>query len=159
MSPALDCRVERGPVVIRVDGAVLPPATVQPELPGSESVRLFDVVHAAVLHWSPNLMAATAGAVPGLSGDVEDGPLEDAIDALTYSFVAHGSELATPTGIDPQVVDAVTALAAKGSGAPTSTDAWTACLRESLELHDATRKQPVFRLAVDLDAGQVRVSA
>jgi len=40
MSPALDCRVERGPVVIRVDGAVLPPATVQPELPGSEYVRL-----------------------------------------------------------------------------------------------------------------------
>ena len=61
MSPALDCRVERGPVVIRVDGAVLPPATVQPELPGSEYVRLFDVVHAAVLHWSPNVMAATAG--------------------------------------------------------------------------------------------------
>jgi hypothetical protein len=73
--------------------------------------------------------------------------------------VAHRSELATPAGIDPQVVDAVTALAAKGSGAPSSADAWTACLRESLELYDATRKQPVFRLAVDLDAGHVRVSA
>lgn len=158
MSPALDCRVERGPVVIRIDGALLPPATVQPELPGSEYVRLFDVVHAAVLHWSPHVAAATAGAVPGLSGDADDRPLEDAIDALTYGFVAYQSELATPTEIDPRVVDAVTALAAKGSAAPESTDAWTACLRESLELHNAVRKQPVFRLTVDLEAGRVRVS-
>jgi hypothetical protein len=72
--------------------------------------------------------------------------------------VAYQSELATPTEIDPQVVKAVTALAAKGSGAPGSTDAWAACLRESLDLHNAIRTQPVFRLTVDLEAGSVRVS-
>jgi hypothetical protein len=154
----LDCRIERGPVVIRVGASALPPATVEPELPWSEYARLFDVVHAAVLHWSPNVMAATAGTVSGLSGDEDDRPLEDAIDALTYCFVAYQSELATPTEIDPQVVEAVTALAAKGSGVPDSRDAWTACLRESLQLHNAVRRQPVFRLAVDLETGHVRVS-
>ena len=158
MSPALDCRVERGPVVIRIGSAALPVATVQPELPGSEYVRLFDVVHAAVLHWSPNVVAATADTVPGLSGDADDGPIEDAIDALTYSFVAYQSELATPTEIDPQIIEAVMTLAAKASGAPGSPDAWTACLRECLELHNAVRRQPVFRLILDLEAGHVRVS-
>ena len=145
-------------MVIRIGGAALPPATVEPELPGSEYVRLFDAVHAAVLHWSPNVAAATAGAVPGLSGAADDRPLEDAIDALTYGFVAQQAGSATPAGIDPQVLDAVTALAAKGSGAPDSAEAWTACLRHSLEVYEAVRGQPVFRLAVDLDAGSVRVS-
>jgi hypothetical protein len=68
--------------VSRIGSAALPPATVELELPGSEYVRLFDVAHAAVLRWSPNVMAATAGAVPGLSGAATDCALEDAIDAL-----------------------------------------------------------------------------
>jgi hypothetical protein len=156
VSTALDCRVERGPVVIRIGSAALPAATVEPELPGLEYVRVFDLVHAAVLRWSPNVIAA-GGLVPGLAGDVGDCPLEDAIDALTYGLAVHRSELAGPTGIDPYLVAEITSLAGRGSGVPTSAELWTNCLQQCLEIHDSVSTRPISRLVIDIQAGRVQL--
>ena len=119
--PELHCRVERGPVVIRIGDAALPAATVQPEMPGSEYVRVFDLVHAAVLRWSPNVNKAVSGGVPGLGGAADDCPVEDSIDALTYAVVLHRSDLTTGTAVDPTIVATVLALACRRRPGPGTT--------------------------------------
>lgn len=152
----LHCRVERGPVVIRIGDAALPAATVQPEMPGSEYVRVFDLVHAAVLRWSPNVAMAVSGGVPGLGGAADDCPVEDSIDALTYALVLHRSDLTAGTVVDPKIVATVLALAGNGGpDVPKSAEAWNDCLLRSLEIYDAVRKQGHWELAVDLEAGRV----
>ena len=155
---ALDGRVQHGPVVVWVGGAALPAASVQPELPGSEYVHVFDLVHAAVLRWSPNVVRAMPAPVPGLAGADFDCPLEDAINALTYSLAVHRAGLTTDTSIDPVIVTAVTALAARGTDVPDSIEAWTTCLRQSIDLHEAVSRRDVRGLTVDLDGGRVAVS-
>jgi hypothetical protein len=154
----LHCSIEPGPVVIRIGDAALPPATVQAELPGGEYIRVFDLVHAAVLRWSPNVTAAAPVPVPGLSGAPSDCPVEDAIDALTYALVIHRSELATPTTIDPHVVAAVTAMAARAPDAPDSASIWEGCLRQSLEVYDAVSSRGVRHISVDLEQGRLHTT-
>ena len=154
----LHCRVERGPVVIRIGDAALPAATVQPEMPGSEYVRVFDLVHAAVLRWSPNVNKAVSGGVAGLGGAADDCPVEDSIDALTYAVALHRSDLTTGTAVDPTVVATVLALAGNGGpDVPRSAQAWNDCLLRSLEIYDAVRQHGHWELAVDLEAGRVTV--
>ncbi len=153
----LHCRVERGPVLVRIGDATLPAATVQPELPGIEYVHVFDLVHAAVLRWSPNVVAAVPERLQGLSGAAPDCPVEDAIDALTYALVVNRSDLSSETGIEPAVLASVLALAAQATDVPASAEAWTECLRQSLEVHDAVSKRGVWQFEVDLEGGRVQV--
>jgi hypothetical protein len=151
---AVECRVERHAefVSVTVGGSSLPKARVSADSPGTELMRVFDLVHAAVLNWSPNLVADLSEPLQGVSGTSADRYLEDTIDAITYGLLRGGVPvMPAPSLIDPEVIDTVVKLAARSHDAPLDTTEWQRCLARSIEVFREVQRRETATLLLDVD--------
>jgi hypothetical protein len=143
-------------VIVRAGDRQLPWARTDIHLPGIEYVRVFDLVRAALLGWSPNVLQ-----VIGYPGATVDSPsdcsVEDSLDALTYSFSLHRGLLTAGQVIDPDMVDVLIRSAAKASGAPTSPEAWAQCLERSIEIYHAVAEHGMRQMRTDFDRRVIEV--
>lgn len=139
--------------------APLPVSTVKPGLPGIEYVHIFDVAHAALLGWSPNVAASLAMQLDGLTGQACDVGVEDGINAMTYGLTMSYPDLASLVAMDSDILDSVIRLAAKSGDAPTDRSRWENCLAQALELFIAVRDRGVEQVVLDLNRHAVDVVA
>jgi hypothetical protein len=152
--------MERGRpgVVVRAGDRQFPWARTDAHMPGIEYIRVFDLVRAALLGWSPNVRRVI-GCSDAIAGSLSDCSIEDAIDALTYSLALHHGLLSAGPVLDPHIVDAVMSSASKASDAPTSPELWTSCLERSIKVYQEVAEHGKRHLRMDLDRREIDVSA
>jgi hypothetical protein len=142
-------------VVTYVEGITLFESRANPALPGREYMAMFDLAHAAVLNWSPNLRAVLPH-LRSIRGELGDRSTEALISAMTYSLVVNQDPFVIGRALDPDMVNAVVTSAARAMDAPTSAAEWERCLHASIDVFDHVARRGVRHLGVDLTGGLIR---
>jgi hypothetical protein len=145
-------------VVLRTGDRQLPWAGTNLHLPGIEYVRVFDLVRAALLGWSPNVRRVI-DRPDAIGGSPSDCAIEDTMDALTYSLTLHHGLLTAGPVLDPDMEDALIRSAAQASDAPTSPELWARCLERSIKVYQEVAENGIRQLRMDLDGRVIDVLA
>lgn len=131
-------------------------AKVIAALPGREYMGLFDLVHAAVLGWSPNLRASLPW-LSSVAGSEPERHVEDLIDALTYGLATAIDDFRIADLIDPEFVESVTRAARTAPQAPEGRTDWERCLGTCLAVFRRALRG-AERFVFDLETGEVWIT-